>query len=132
MAPKPSESVKSGIVKVALVVAQILGTYLMLVAIVCPPILAAELWDPLDNSLYWAGFGVGCAACALTFGVPIRGRRDQTWRLLGCLAPPWTIFFAAGANAWFDRSPAVPHASRYLGRAPSSKRAGAYRVAWLR
>ncbi len=124
---------RSGVGKTLAGIASSLAIWLGVVAVFYPPILAIQLWDPLDNSLYWVGLAVGCAVAGLLFGVPIRGRRDGSWRLLGLLAPLWTIFFVVGANVWFDRSPAMPHASRYLGRTHPSKGPGAYRLAsWRR
>lgn len=105
-----------------------LAIWLVMVAIFYPPILAAQLWDPLDNSLYWVGLGVGCAVAGITLGAPIPRRWDGSWRLLGFVAPLWMVFLVVGGNVWFDRSPAVPHVSRYLGVTHPSKGPGAFRL----
>jgi len=116
------------VVKILLGIANPLLVSLMMVALLYPPFLAEDFWDPLDNTLYWAGFGIGCALAAVLM-VPIRWGRDGNWRLLGFFAPTWMSFFAVGANVWFDRSPAVLHGSRYVGHTYTSKGRGSFRLA---
>lgn len=109
-----------------------LVVWLMLVIYVAPPLLAWNLWDPLDTLPYWLCLAVGAGATGVGFRLWPAGRPSFVRVFLLAWAAPLAVAVGLAGNVLLDNSPPLPHATRFLGlgsrhKGPSQARFASWR-----
>ncbi|HEX3777858.1 MAG TPA: hypothetical protein VHV51_25495 [Polyangiaceae bacterium] len=96
-----------------------LVVWALLMVFVLPPVLAWNLWDPLDTSPYLICFvfGVGCSFVAWrVWQLPrFKDRKSSMGVYVLLWAPFLAVGVGLGSNVVFDRSPSARHDTTFLG-----------------